>query len=166
MASCPRSTIKPFAAGLFQCVPGTLSRLVPEPTTSAVTSLPVGNSLTDHLTGLSCAARALSAMSPATRQKAARFRVNIVVLQWLAERGGDVFTRLFFLRQPRMPGARLRFWPSRLAIELRDEPVEAVEVVLQARLGVGKDLQDNTDRPAPTAVLDDPQESQVFIALP
>ncbi len=58
------------------------------------------------------------------------------------------------------------FSPGGFSIELRDEPGEAVEVVLQALFRVFAGVVENADRTVPAAVADDAEQLQVERALP
>src|SRR4051812_9320143 len=62
------------------------------------------------------------------------------------------------------PGLRLR--ADRVAVELGGQPVEAVEVVAQAGLGVVLGMAQDADRAAIAAVPDGPQDREVLVPLP
>ena len=61
--------------------------------------------------------------------------------------------------------ARLWTWAGRLAVELRDEPVEAVEVVAQPLFGVVLRVAEDADRAAIAAVANRLEQLEVELAL-
>ena len=64
------------------------------------------------------------------------------------------------------PGAGHEQWAGRLTFELRQEPVETLQVVSQAEFHIhALRFSDDANGAGPAAVVDDTQEPQVLIAL-
>ena len=68
-------------------------------------------------------------------------------------------------RRRRNGRSRLRPLAGRLSVELRDQPIQAVEVVLQPLLGVVLRVADDADRATVAAVDDCFEQLQIEFAL-